>query len=59
MRIFGLAEGGIDYVYDEPSRGMIPPASRERVEALRRQIIARQIQVDPDRGPEKNQEGSR
>ncbi|HNN93612.1 MAG TPA: BMP family ABC transporter substrate-binding protein [Pseudomonadota bacterium] len=58
VRIFGLAEGGIDYVYDEPSRGMIPPASRERVEVLRRQIIARQIQVDPERGPEKNREGS-
>lgn len=52
VRVFGLAEGGIDYVYDEPARGMIPPASRQKVEALRQQIVAGQIRVDPDRGPD-------
>ncbi len=46
VRVFGLKEGGVDYVYDEPRRGMIPQAVRDRVEALRREIIAGRITVD-------------
>jgi basic membrane protein A len=57
VRVFGLAEGGIDYVYDEPTRGMIAPASREQVEALRQKIVAGQIRVDPDRGPDAGKGG--
>jgi basic membrane protein A len=57
VRVFGLAEGGIDYVYDEPTRGMISPASREQVEALRQKIVAGQIRVDPDRGPDAGKGG--
>jgi basic membrane protein A len=45
VRVFGLKEGGVDYVYDEPRRGMIPPAVHDRVEALRRDIIAGRITV--------------
>jgi len=46
VRVFGLKEGGVDYSYDEPRRGMIPPAVRERVEALRRELIAGRITVE-------------
>jgi len=49
VRVFGLAEGGVDYVYAEPQRGMIGQSVRERVESLRRQIVAGQIRVDGDR----------
>ena len=49
VRVFGLAEGGVDYVYAEPERGMIAPDVRTRVEALRQQIVAGSIQVDGDR----------
>lgn len=49
VRVFGLAEGGVDYVYAEPQRGMIAPDVRTRVEALRQQIVAGTIQVDGDR----------
>lgn len=45
VRVFGLKEGGVDYIYDEPRRGMIPQPVRERVEALRRDIIAGRITV--------------
>ena len=45
VRVFGLKEGGVDYVYDEPRRGMIPPAVHERVESLRKDIIAGRITV--------------
>ena len=39
LRVFGLAEGGVDYVYDDRNRALLPPGARERVEALRREII--------------------
>ena len=39
VKVFGLREGGIDYAYDEPRRGMIPTHVRARVEALRKDII--------------------
>ena len=45
VRVFGLREGGIDYAYDEPRRGMIPQAVRIRVEALRQDIIAGKIVI--------------
>jgi basic membrane protein A len=49
VREFGLKEGGVDYVYDEHNRVLIPDAVRAEVEALRRQIIAGEITVP--RGP--------
>jgi basic membrane protein A len=45
IRSFGLAEGGVGYVYDEHNRALIPPAVRQRVEQIRRDIIAGKIQV--------------
>ncbi|MBL9003123.1 MAG: BMP family ABC transporter substrate-binding protein [Myxococcales bacterium] len=51
VRVFGLAEGGVDYVYAEPERGMIAPAVRARVESLRQQIVAGAIHVDGERAP--------
>lgn len=45
VRVFGLKEGGVDYVYDEPRRGMIPPAVHAHVESLRQDIIAGRITV--------------
>jgi basic membrane protein A len=41
----GLAEQGVDYVYDEHNRSMIPDSVRARVEALRTEIIAGRIRV--------------
>ncbi len=41
----GLAEGGVDYVYDEHNRALIGEAVRARVEQIRRDIIAKKIVV--------------
>jgi basic membrane protein A len=46
---YGLAEGGIGYVYDENNRGLIPDSVRARVEQLRDSIIAGHIQVPSTR----------
>ncbi|HUS63299.1 MAG TPA: BMP family ABC transporter substrate-binding protein [Kofleriaceae bacterium] len=45
VREFGLREAGVDYVFDVNNRGLIPDAVRERVEGLRRRIIASEIAV--------------
>ena len=46
---FGLAENGVGYVYDENNRALIPDSVRERVEALREEIIAGRIRVPSTR----------
>ena len=46
---FGLAEGGVGYVYDEHNRAMIPDSVRARVEALKARIIAGEIRVPSTR----------
>jgi basic membrane protein A and related proteins len=46
---FGLAEHGVDYVYDAHNRALIPDSVHARVEALRRDIIAGRIQVPSTR----------
>jgi basic membrane protein A len=51
LRVFGLAEDGVDYVWDEHNRGLLPDGARERVEALRRDIIAGRIAVPSERAP--------
>lgn len=48
IRELGLREDGVGYVYDDHNRAWIPDAVRARVEELRRQIIAGEIEV-PDR----------
>jgi basic membrane protein A len=45
----GLAERGVDYVYDECNRALIPDSARVRVEALRREIIDGRIRVPSSR----------
>jgi basic membrane protein A len=45
VRVFGLKENGVDYVYDADNRPLIPDPIRARAEALRAQIIAGQIRV--------------
>src|SRR5690606_6222345 len=47
--IYGLAENGVGYVYDERNRALIPDAVRARVEQLRDSIIAGQIAVPATR----------
>lgn len=51
VREFGLKEGGVDYVYDEPRRGMIAKEARARVELLKQDIIAGRIKVTTERTP--------
>jgi basic membrane protein A len=46
---FGLAEGGVDYVYDDNNRRMIPAAAHARVEQLKQEIIAGRIRVPTER----------
>ncbi|MBV6521668.1 MAG: Membrane lipoprotein TmpC [Gemmatimonadaceae bacterium] len=45
----GLAEQGVDYVYDEHNRALIPDSVRARVEALRQDVIAGRITVPSTR----------
>jgi basic membrane protein A and related proteins len=45
----GLAEHGVDYVYDAENRALIPDSVRARVEALRAEIIAGKIDVPSTR----------
>jgi basic membrane protein A len=42
---YGLAEGGVGYVYDAHNEPLIPDSVHARVEALERSIIAGRIQV--------------
>jgi basic membrane protein A len=46
---FGLAEGGVGYVYDENNRALIPDAAHRRVEQLKADIIAGRIKVPSTR----------
>ncbi len=46
---YGLAEGGVGYVYDENNRALIPEAARARVEELKQEIIAGRITVPTTR----------
>lgn len=45
----GLKEGGVRYVYDQNNRALIPPAVHQRVEQLKNEIIAGNIQVPSER----------
>ena len=46
---YGLAEGGVGYVYDANNRGLIPDSVRARVEELKQEIIAGRIEVPTTR----------
>lgn len=45
IRELGLAERGVDYIYDANNQGWIGAAVRARVEALRQQVIDGAVQV--------------
>jgi basic membrane protein A len=45
----GLAERGVDYVYDANNRALIPDSVRARVESLRQDVIAGRIKVPSTR----------
>ena len=46
---FGLAEGGVGYVYDDRNKNLIPDSVHTRVEQLRQEIIAGRIKVPSTR----------
>jgi basic membrane protein A len=46
---FGLAEGGVGYVYDEHNRSLIPDSVRTRLESIKAEIVAGQIKVPSTR----------
>ena len=43
--VFGLKEGGVDYVYDEKNKSLIPDDVHQKVEDLRAQIVSGAIVV--------------
>ncbi len=45
IKEMGLADGGVDYVYDEKNKGWITDDVRARVEALRADIVAGKLTV--------------
>ncbi|MFZ4578975.1 MAG: BMP family lipoprotein [Myxococcota bacterium] len=51
VRVFGLAQDGVDYVADERNANLIDAKMRERIEALRRDIVAGRIQVPSQVAP--------
>ena len=46
---FGLAEGGVGYVYDNRNKSLIPDSVRTRIEQLKQEIIAGRIKVPSTR----------
>ena len=46
---YGLAEGGVGYIYDERNRSLIPDSARTQIEALKDEIIAGRIIVPTTR----------
>jgi basic membrane protein A len=46
---FGLAEGGVGYVYDDRNKKLIPDRAHQRVEQLKQEIIAGRIKVPSTR----------
>ena len=46
---FGLAEGGVSYVYDENNKKLIPDSVRARLDTLQAKIIAGKIDVPSTR----------
>ena len=46
---FGLAEGGVGYIYDDRNKSLIPDDVRARIEQLKQEIIAGRIKVPSTR----------
>jgi basic membrane protein A and related proteins len=49
IRVFGLAERGVGYVYDENNKSLIPDSVRTRLNELEAEIIAGRIRVPSTR----------
>ncbi len=49
IRVFGLAERGVGYVYDDNNRALIPDSVRARLQTLEADIIAGRIRVPSSR----------
>lgn len=49
VRVFGLAEDGVDWVHEGPHAAGIAAATRERVEELRKQVVDGSIRVKDGR----------
>ena len=45
MKIFGLAEEGVDYVHEGPHAASIPPEVKARIEVFRADVVAKRIVV--------------
>jgi basic membrane protein A len=45
MRVFGVADGALDYVHEGPHAAMLPAAVVERVEGIKREIAAGRVRV--------------
>jgi basic membrane protein A len=45
MNVFGLEEGGVDYVHDGPHAEKIPDEVKAKVEALRADVVEKRIRV--------------
>jgi basic membrane protein A len=45
VHVFGLGEGGVDWVYDERNRHLIPDPVKAAVDSLRAEIVAGRIAV--------------
>ena len=45
MNVFGLEEGGVDFVHEGPHAAQIPADVKAKVEALRRDVVEKRIRV--------------
>jgi basic membrane protein A len=45
IHVFGLAEDGVGWVYDQRNRPLIPDPVKATVDSLRAEIVAGRIQV--------------
>jgi basic membrane protein A len=43
IQVFGLAEDGVGWVYDDRNKALIPDAVKARVDSLRDEIVAGRI----------------
>jgi basic membrane protein A len=45
VKVFGLAENGVGWVYDDRNQGLVPDAVKARVDSLRDEIVAGRIRA--------------
>lgn len=45
MRVFGLKEGGVDYVHEGPHAAGIPDDVKQKVEPLRAAVVRGDVRV--------------